>query len=90
MSPVHLASVIDVDDVETTEFVVDAVDDPITPAASGTKSRQLATQRTPQSVRLLGQRTEDERQTRCADLLREPKKVTLSPGGAPHLVRRTH
>jgi hypothetical protein len=86
MSPVHIAPVIDVDDVETPALIVDAVDGPITPAAGGAKSRQPATQRTPQPVGLLGQRTEDECQTGGADLLREPKKVTLGPGGDPYLV----
>ncbi len=41
-SAVHVATVIDVNDVHAQQLVVDAVDDPVAPASSGAQAGQLA------------------------------------------------
>lgn len=61
---------VDVDDVDVILLVVDPVDNPVASPPCRAQTFQLASQRAAQPVGLFRQRTEDQRQTGGADLLR--------------------
>ncbi len=59
-SAVHVASMIDVNNVDAQQSIVDAVDDPVASSPSGAQASQLAAEPCAEPVWIIGQRAEDE------------------------------
>jgi hypothetical protein len=76
-SSIDVASMVDVDDIDAFELFVYGVDDPVAATAGGAQTGPLSGQLTAYPKRLFGQGTEDELQTRSADLLWKSEQVTF-------------